>query len=217
MESLSCGKINFTRMGKSLQETSRVPRHSAGIALHASPNVFPWNGPEAILQLTPVSQASPSGSARLVFSGYMGARERDPQRRGLKIGSMRIGSGRTESRDESGGRFGAAKEAFEAAQAFLDALDGSRIRQSQISGSAKGVAGDKRDARFVEQQLGQFGGVLGQRTAGRAVRKMRRNVGERVERAARVLASHTGNCAQAVNDAAAAPGVFREHRRNGIH
>src|SRR5713101_4842020 len=90
MESLSCGKINFTRMGKSLQETSRVPRHSAGIALHASPNVFPWNGPEAILQLTPVSQASPSGSARLVFSGYMGARERDPQRRGLKIGSMEV-------------------------------------------------------------------------------------------------------------------------------
>jgi len=44
----------------------------------------------------------------------MGARERDPQRRGLKIGSMRIGSGLTESGSESGGRFGAAEEALEA-------------------------------------------------------------------------------------------------------
>src|SRR5258708_29073930 len=107
----------------------------------------------------------------------MGARERDPQRRGLKIGSMRIGSGLTESRGESGGSFGAAEEALEPAQAFLDALDGSRVRQPQISRSAKGVAGHKRDARFVEHQLGQFGGVFGERAAGSAVRERRPNIG----------------------------------------
>src|SRR5713226_10558475 len=138
----------------------------------------------------------------------MGASERDPQRRGLKVGSMRIGSGRTESGGESGGGFGTAKEILEPAQAFLDALDGSGVRQPQITWSAKGIAGHQRDARFVEQHLGQFGGVLGERAAGCAVRKMRSNVGERVERAARVLASHAGNGAQAVNDAAPALGIF---------
>jgi hypothetical protein len=69
MESLSSGKINFTKIGKSFEEASRVPRHSTGIALHAPPKLFPEKGPEAILQSTPVSQASPSGSAKLFFSG----------------------------------------------------------------------------------------------------------------------------------------------------
>ena len=127
MESLSCGKINFTRIGKSWQDVNRVPRHSADIALHPSPKVFPAKGPEAILQPTPVSQASPINSLRFAFSGKRGASERDPQGRGLKIGSMRIGSGLKESKGESGGSFGAAEKAFEAAQAFLDALDGSRV------------------------------------------------------------------------------------------
>src|SRR5260370_356743 len=72
MDSFSWGKMNFTRIGKSLREARRVPRHSAGISLHAMLSVFPLNGPVAILQSTPVSQASPSGSARLDFSGESG-------------------------------------------------------------------------------------------------------------------------------------------------
>src|SRR5882724_5137702 len=95
MESFSRGNINLTRSGKSLWEANREPRQSGGIAVHASPRLLPANGPEATLQSTPVSQASPRGSGRLVLSGYMGARERDPQIRGLKIGSMRVGSGFT--------------------------------------------------------------------------------------------------------------------------
>src|ERR1700738_2484624 len=130
----------------------------------------------------------------------MGASDREPQRRGLKIGSMRSGSGLKESKGESRGSLGAAEEALKAAQTFLDALNGSRVRQPQISGSAERVAGHKSDARFIEQQLGQFGGVFCQRAVGRAVRKMRRNGGERVKCAARLLASHAGNRAQAVND-----------------
>src|SRR6266852_9594563 len=110
MDSFSWGKMNFTRIGKSLQEVRRVPRHSAGISLHAVPSVFSLKGPVAILQSTPVSQASPSGSVRLDFSGKSGSSEREPQRRGLKIGAMRIGSGRTESRGKSGGSFDAAEE-----------------------------------------------------------------------------------------------------------
>src|SRR6266478_7906249 len=103
---------------------------------------------------------------------------------------MRVGSGRTESRGESGGGLGAAKEVFEAAQAFLDALDGSGVREAQVSRSAEGIAGHKRDARFIEQHLGQIGGVFGECVAGAAVGKMRRNVREGVKRAARILASH---------------------------
>jgi len=72
-----------------------LPRHSAGISVQAAPSVFPVNGPEAMRQSTPVSQASPSGSVRLDFSGKSGASERAPQRRGLKMGTMRVGVGLT--------------------------------------------------------------------------------------------------------------------------
>jgi len=95
MESLSVGKINFTRRGKSATEASCAPRQFAGISVQASPSVFPSYGPEAILQSTPVSHASPSGSVKLDFSGKSGANERAPQIRGLKMGSMRVGVGFT--------------------------------------------------------------------------------------------------------------------------
>src|SRR6266446_3225224 len=95
MDNLSVGKINFTRRGKSLVEARLVPRHSAGISAQASPSVFPANGPDAILQSTPVSHASPSGSLRFDFSGKTGASERAPQILGLKMGSMRVGVGFT--------------------------------------------------------------------------------------------------------------------------
>jgi hypothetical protein len=95
MDNLSVGKMNFTRSGKSSVEVRFTPRHSAPISAHAVPSVFPANGPLAIRQSTPVSQASPNGSVKLVFSGKSGAKERAPQRRGLKIGSMRNGSGLT--------------------------------------------------------------------------------------------------------------------------
>src|SRR6476661_192063 len=93
MDNLSLGKMNFKRRGKSGTEESLAPRQSAGISRQASPSDFPANGPVATLQSTPVSQASPSGWARFVFSGKRGARESVPQMRGLKMGLMRNGSG----------------------------------------------------------------------------------------------------------------------------
>src|SRR5882724_2945351 len=95
MDNLSVGKINFTRRGKSFVEARLVPRHSTGISAQASPSVFPANGPDATLQSTPVSQASPIGSVRFDFSGKRGANDRAPQILGLKMGSMRVGVGFT--------------------------------------------------------------------------------------------------------------------------
>src|SRR6202044_1369797 len=67
------------------------PFHSTGISRHASASFFPAYGPDAKTQSLPVSHASPSGSVRFDFSGKNGAREREPQGRGLKIGSKRAG------------------------------------------------------------------------------------------------------------------------------
>src|SRR5215468_6165456 len=93
MESLSVGKMNFTRRGKLPGWVKSVPRQSAGISRHASFREIPENEPVAIRQFTSVSHASPIGSARFALSGKNGAREREPQRRGLNVGSMRKGSG----------------------------------------------------------------------------------------------------------------------------
>src|SRR5580765_2886546 len=93
MDNLSLGKMNFTRRGKSRTEESLVPRQSARISRQAAPSDFPAKGPVATLQSRPVSQASPSGSVRFVFSGNNGASDLEPQMRGLKMGSMRNGSG----------------------------------------------------------------------------------------------------------------------------
>src|SRR5258707_9969435 len=93
MESLSVGKINLARRGKSLECANIVPRHSAGISRQAPASVIPANEPVATRHFTSESHASPTGSARLDFSGYSGAREREPHRRGLNVGSMRNGSG----------------------------------------------------------------------------------------------------------------------------
>src|SRR5215467_1895811 len=106
MESLSFGKMNFRRSGKSLGSEKFPPRHSAGISRHASAKVLPANGPLATRQFTSVSQASPIGSSRFAFSGYSGASERDPQIRGLKVGSIRNGSGAGSSLGAVGPGFG---------------------------------------------------------------------------------------------------------------
>src|SRR6266849_10371326 len=87
--------MNLTRMGKSGVAASLVPRHSTGISFHASPSFLPANGPVAMRQSTPVSQASPLGDLRSGISGKRGASERAPHRRSEKIGSMRKGSGLT--------------------------------------------------------------------------------------------------------------------------
>src|SRR5258705_10126419 len=95
MDNLSVGNMNFTRRGKSSVEGRFVPRHSTGISAQACPRVLPANGPDATLQSTPVSHASPNGSLRFDFSGKRGANDRAPQILGLKIGSMRVGVGFT--------------------------------------------------------------------------------------------------------------------------
>src|SRR5437763_1044742 len=111
MESLSFGKMNLTRMGKSPGMLKRVPRHSGGISRQASPSVFPAKGPVATRQSMPVSQTSPMGSGKFVFSGKNGASERVPQMRSTNFGSMRKGSGFTV---DLGGGFRAREEALEA-------------------------------------------------------------------------------------------------------
>src|SRR5487761_382479 len=93
MDNLSFVKINLTKMGNSFVDLKYEPRHSSGIFRQASPRDLPAKGPVATAQEMPVSQASPRGSARLVFPGNRGARDFAPQRRGLKTGSMRNGSG----------------------------------------------------------------------------------------------------------------------------
>src|SRR5882724_7359617 len=93
MESLSVGKINFASRGKSPGRANIVPRHSAGISRQASAREIPEKEPVTIRQLTSLSQASPMGSLRLDFFGNSGASEREPQIRGLKVGSIRKGSG----------------------------------------------------------------------------------------------------------------------------
>src|SRR5215470_16355036 len=93
MESLSVGKMNFASRGKSPGVENFVPRHSAGISRQASFKGIPEKEPLEMRQLTSESHASPMGSVRLGLSGKRGVREREPQRRGLNVGSMRNGSG----------------------------------------------------------------------------------------------------------------------------
>src|SRR5437763_16899759 len=116
--------MNLTRMGKSPGILKRVPRHSGGISRQASPSVFPAKGPVATRQSMPVSQTSPMGSGKFVFSGKNGASERVPQMRPTNFGPMRKGPGFTAV---LGGGFAPREEAPEARQAFLAAPDGGAI------------------------------------------------------------------------------------------
>src|SRR5580704_9614845 len=142
---MSVGKMNFTRSGNSSPSANCAPRHSEGIARHASRSVLPRNSEVATRQSSPVSQASPSGSARFDFSGKSGASDRAPQMRGLKIGSSRWGAGFKLSSGLS-----PREEAIETAQPFVDALDRGGVGKAQISGRAERIARHERNARFVE-------------------------------------------------------------------
>src|SRR5258708_3819230 len=93
MESLSVGKMNFRRSGKSTPPSNLEPRHGIVISFQAWPSSFPANRPLATRQSTAVNHASPIGDLRSFISGKNGASEREPHRRSEKIGSMRKGSG----------------------------------------------------------------------------------------------------------------------------
>src|SRR5215472_15672245 len=179
MESLSFGKINFMRRGKSPGSAKRVPRHSGGISRHASPSVLPANGPVAILQSTPVSHTSPIGSGRFVFSGKSGASERIPQMRSTNFGSIRKGSGFT---GELGGGFRARKEAFESPQPFFNTRNRRCVRQAQISRRAKGFSWNDRYVRPFQQHLRNFRIRLRQRRSPSAIRQMPRDIRKRIKR-----------------------------------
>ena len=71
----------------------RHPFQVRGISRQLSPKDFPSYGPFATRELSAVSQASPIGSSKLICSGNNGARERVPQGRGLKYGSIRVSAG----------------------------------------------------------------------------------------------------------------------------
>src|ERR1700682_2091981 len=140
--------MNFTRIGKLSVKASCVPFHSTDIARHAVSRVCPSNSPETILQCVPVSHASPSGSATFDFSGNNGANECAPQMRGLKIGSMRSGSGLTVLRRG----FSPAEESPQATQTFVDTLNGGGVGKPQIARRPKGFAWHDRYVHSLEQQ-----------------------------------------------------------------
>src|SRR5215813_490112 len=105
---------------------------------------MPLNGPLATSQRTSVSQASPIGSGKSFLPGKIGASERAPQIRGLNVGSIRNGSGIT----NSGGGLSAGEESIEPPQSFLNSVKRSRIRNAQIARRPERIASDKRHARL---------------------------------------------------------------------
>src|SRR5690242_2646408 len=231
MESLSFGNMNFTRRGKSGTDSSRLPRHSIDILCHAAPSVSPTYGPVAILQSSPVSQTSPSGSVRFVFSGKRGARERAPQMRGLNTGSMRVGSGFTllaepahsgksgnaHGHQESRGGFHAGEKPLQAAEPFFDPFDGCCVGEPQITGSAEPFAGYQCHARLIEQQFRELRSVFSEGMPGRAIGEMLGDIGESIERAARHFAFHAWNRIQTLYDALPPPIVLRQHNGHRLH
>src|ERR1700730_936801 len=104
MDNLSSGKMNFTSTGNSAVAASQVPRQSGGMRCQASPSVNPAKGPLWRRDSLAVSHASPRVSARFVLSGKYGASERVPQMRGLKIGSIRDGTGSNTDQEAASAR-----------------------------------------------------------------------------------------------------------------
>src|SRR5216684_903623 len=235
MESLSAGKMNLTSKGKSRTAASRSPRQFAGISAQASRNVFPVNGPDATLQSTPVSHASPSGSLKFDLSGKRGANECAPQILGLKMGSMRVGVGFTRCHalacilsgekkrqlccrtPQSDSGFSAGEETLDAPQTFFDPLDGGGVGKPQIAGCAESFAWDDSDLHFVQKHLGNFRATLRERRLAGTIRKMSGNVRERIERAAGPPARDAGNRAQPFDDTLSAFRILGEHDRHRLH
>src|SRR5580700_8837667 len=133
-----------------------------------------------------------------------------------RLQTKRFGSWRFCSH-ESGRGLNSREEAVEAAESFVDTLDGGGVREAQVARRAESVARHERDTRLIEQGFGQLGGVFRERAAAAAVGEVRGNVGERVEGASGPLTGHAGNRAQAFDATLAALLVFREHDGNGIH
>src|SRR5579871_2573039 len=158
----------------------------SGISRQASFREMPENEPVAMRQLTSKSHASPMGSARFALSGKRGARVREPQRRGLNVGSIRKGSGFmgvvairaallslplrcfAPNREHYGwttkeirwlndlGRSRFGEEFLDAAQAFFDAFNGGCVGESQVAGCAEGRSGNERNVRFFQKQRCKF-------------------------------------------------------------
>src|SRR6266700_158759 len=97
--------------------------------------------------------------------------------RGTNIGSMRNGSGFTN---------------YDAAQSFLDAFDGSGVREAQIAGRPEGFSRYDSYMGLLQQHLRDFRAGFCERWPSRAVRKVRGNIRERIERATRPFASDAG-------------------------
>src|SRR5260221_4750423 len=136
MEILSVEKMNFTSREKPFMPAQREPRHSSESSGQTSPNVFVAYGPLATMQRTSVSHASPIFSARFVLSGKIGASERVPQIRGLKVGTIRKGAGFTKlSR-----RLCSREEFIQPAQSVIDSFEGSCVGKAQISRRRGGVS-----------------------------------------------------------------------------
>ena len=133
------------------------PRHSGGIFCHAE-----FDGP---LQRAAGNFALRAGEPRfadgfgkICFFRINGReRTRAPDAR-HEFGLDACGLGPHDLR----GSFSAREETAEAAQTFVDALDGGGVGQAEIAGRAKRFAGYQRDLHFVEQQLGEFRAGFGE-------------------------------------------------------
>ena len=54
------------------------------------------------------------------------------------------------------GGFSAGEKTAQAAQSFVDTLDGSGVGKAEVAGRAEGFSWDYGDLNFVEQELGNF-------------------------------------------------------------
>src|ERR1700693_283625 len=115
-----------------------------------------------------------------------------------------------QARPRLDGGFSVREKVLQAAKAFVNALERSGVGEAQESRGAERFTGDKSDMSFFEQELGEFSASFCERIL--ALAKMRGNVWKCVERSGGPLASDSGDCAQALDDAFTAFGVFREHR-----
>ena len=102
----------------------------------------------------------------------MGASERAPQMRGMNLGAMRVGAGRTDQEAASA----RLKKRPRRRKTFVYALDGGGIGEPQITGRAEGFARDNGNLHFFEQELGDFCARFSQRVISSG---MRGNIRER--------------------------------------
>src|SRR5438067_3553887 len=101
---------------------------------------------------------------------------------------------------------GASEKLLDATQTLFDPFDRSGVREAQIPGRTECGSRNKRHMCFFEKQGGKLRAIFRQGVWPRA--EARRDIRKNIERAARFAALDSGNCVQAVHDAATAACIF---------